>query len=68
MYVRELNKWLVEDLLRVTLKPEDYQTNVQSHPKYFFIKPDSLCNADPRWKIQNHDFKPKYVSLIVKLI
>ena len=62
VFQRELNKWLVEDLLRVTLKPEDYQRKVQTQPKYIFIQPESLCNADPRWEIHYREFQPKYVS------
>ena len=62
VFQRELNKLLVEDLLRVTLEPEDYQTKVQTQPKYIFIQPESLCNADPRWKIYHHELQPIYVS------
>ena len=67
----KLNEWLINDFLRATLKPEDYQKNdiqtneeneIQTQPKYIFIKPESLCNADPRWEIQYHEYKPKYVS------
>ena len=59
---RELNNWLIYDLLRATLKPEDYQTKLnQTQPKFIFIKPESLCNADPHWKIQHHESIPKYV-------
>ena len=58
----DLNKWVYEDLLRATLEPEDYQYHVRTHPKYIFIKPESLCNADPRWEILCHESKPKYVS------
>ena len=60
----ELDEWVINDLLRATLKPEDYQTKLhQTQPKYIFIKPESLCHADPRWKIQHHESKPKYVYI-----
>ena len=62
VFQRELNKWVVEDLLRATLTPADYQTKVETQPKYIFIKAESLCYADPRWKIHCHELKPKYVS------
>ena len=63
VFQRALNKWLIEDLLRVTLTPDDYQTKLgQTQPKYIFIKPESLCYADPRWQIHCQELQPTYVS------
>ena len=47
----------------MTLTPDDYQTKLgQTQPKYIFIKPESLCYADPRWQIHCQELQPTYVS------
>ena len=62
MFQRELNKWMIEDFLKATLEQEVYQAKVQTHPKYIFMKPESLCNADVCYEIRYHESKAKYVS------
>ena len=66
MFDRELNKWMIEHFLKWTLEREVYQAKVQTNPKYIFIKPELLCNADTDYKIQFHNIT-KYVSCIVKV-
>ena len=62
MFQRELNKWMIEDFLKATLEQEDYQAKVQMHPKYIFMKPESLCNVDVCYEIRYYESKAKYVS------
>ena len=62
MFQRELNKWVIEDFLKATLEQEVYQAKIQTHPKYIFMKPESLSNADVCYEIRYHESKAKYVS------
>ena len=58
MHHSALYQWTIEDLLKATF---DHDLN---NPKFFFIKPESLCIANKRWeeKIYFHTSEPEYVS------